>query len=209
MANAGLQYTAQFNRAGFVNVLFGQSYQLFGTNSFAVGDVTNTGLNSGLETTRSDYVARLSYQPGSTYTFSTRFRFDEQTFAVRRFELEGRAYFGRWNFTALYGNYDAQPQLGFLKRRQGVLGLGQVKLTQNWALLGGMRYDVDADKIDQTRLGVGYIDDCLILAVNYITNYAYSGNPTTVHQITLQMSLRTLGTTSSTPATSSQTLTGQ
>ena len=49
-ANVGLQYTAQFNRGGFVNVLFGQSYQLFGTNSFAVGDVTNTGLGSGLDT---------------------------------------------------------------------------------------------------------------------------------------------------------------
>ena len=49
-ANVGLQYTAQFNRAGFVNVMFGQSYQLFGTNSFAVGDVTNTGLGTGLDT---------------------------------------------------------------------------------------------------------------------------------------------------------------
>jgi LPS-assembly protein len=207
--NAGMQYTVQFNKAGFVNMLFGQSYQLFGTNSFAVGDITNTGVNTGLETARSDYVARLSYQPNGTYTFSTRFRFDEQTFAVRRFELEARTNFGRWNFTALYGNYDAQPQLGFLTRRQGILGIGQVKLTQNWALLGGLRYDLDADKIDQTRLGVGYIDDCLILAVNYITNYAYSGNPTTVHQVTLQMTLRTLGGPSSSQALSSQSLAGQ
>ena len=29
-ANVGVQYTAQFNRGGYVNVLFGQSYQLFG-----------------------------------------------------------------------------------------------------------------------------------------------------------------------------------
>ena len=64
-ANAGVQYTGQFNQGGFVNVLFGQSYQLFGANSFAVGDTTNTGLDSGLDTTRSDYVARVSYQPDS------------------------------------------------------------------------------------------------------------------------------------------------
>ncbi|MGC1327699.1 MAG: LPS assembly protein LptD, partial [Xanthobacteraceae bacterium] len=31
-ANVGIQYTAQINRAGSVNVLFGQSYQLFGQN---------------------------------------------------------------------------------------------------------------------------------------------------------------------------------
>ena len=57
-ANVGAQYTAQFNQGGTVNVLFGQSYQLFGVNSYAVTDLTNTGLNSGLDTTRSDYVAR-------------------------------------------------------------------------------------------------------------------------------------------------------
>ena len=33
--NAGLQYTAQVNGAGSLNALFGQSYQLFGQNSFA------------------------------------------------------------------------------------------------------------------------------------------------------------------------------
>src|ERR1700676_4630941 len=37
-ANAGLQYTAQFNRGGYVSAMFGQSYQLFGVNSFAVAD---------------------------------------------------------------------------------------------------------------------------------------------------------------------------
>ena len=53
-----MQYTAQFNHGGFVNALFGQSYSLFGQNSFAQGGTTNTGLDSGLDTTRSDYVAR-------------------------------------------------------------------------------------------------------------------------------------------------------
>ena len=38
-ANVGVQATTQFDRGGSVNVLFGQSYQLFGLNSFAVADV--------------------------------------------------------------------------------------------------------------------------------------------------------------------------
>ena len=63
-ANVGFQYTAQFNRGGSVNALFGQSYQLFGANSFAVGDTTNTGLGSGLDTNRSDYVARAVLSAG-------------------------------------------------------------------------------------------------------------------------------------------------
>jgi LPS-assembly protein len=196
-ANYGVQYTAQFNQGGFVNALFGQSYSLFGQNSFAQGGITNTGLDSGLDTTRSDYVSRLSYQPNSTYTFTSRFRFDNDSFTMRRMELEASAKFDRWNVSMLYGDYAAQPELGFLDRRQGVLGSASVKLDANWVLLGAARYDINANKFDQYRAGIGYVDDCLILALNYITNYNYgSGTPTLDHQIMLQLSLRTLGGTS-------------
>ena len=194
-ANYGAQYTAQFNQGGFVNVLFGQSYQLFGVNSFAQGGTTNTGLGSGLDTQRSDYVARLSYQPNSIYTFTSRFRFDNDDFTMKRMELEARAKYERWALTLLYGDYAAQPELGFLDRRQGVLGVGSFKLDANWVLLTGARYDLNAEKFDQTRIGLGYVDDCLILALNYITNYTYSGNVSNNHSIMLQLTLRTLGGT--------------
>jgi LPS-assembly protein len=73
-----------------VNFLFGQSYQLFGQNSFAIGGPTNTGLQTGLDTNVSDYVARASYQPNSTFTFTSRFRFGESDFTLQRTELERR-----------------------------------------------------------------------------------------------------------------------
>src|SRR5262245_25690987 len=84
-ANVGGQYTAQFNQGGSVNMLFGQSYQLVGLNSYAVADLTNTGLASGLDTARSDYVARLAYQPNSIYSVVSRFRFAETDFSMQRF----------------------------------------------------------------------------------------------------------------------------
>jgi LPS-assembly protein len=195
-ANVGVQYTAQFNRGGSVNAMFGQSYQLFGTNSFAVTDSTNTGVSSGLDTNRSDYVARIAFQPDRIYTFSTRYRFDRDTFDLRRFEVEGRANLDRWSIGVLYGIYDAQPKLGFLERREGILGSAWLKLTENWAATAAARYDIDAGKFDQFHAGVGYIDDCFIIALNYIANYTYSGNPTQDHRVFLQLSLRTLGTTS-------------
>ena len=190
--NAGVQYTAQFNRGGNVNLLFGESYQLFGLNSFAVGGLTNTGIDSGLDTTRSDYVARASYQPNSTYMFTSRFRFDESTFEVKRMELETSANFGRWNTTLMYGDYAAQPALG-LDERQGILANGRFKLNENWVLLGGALYDLRAEKFSQTQIGLGYIDDCLILALNYMTSYSYSGSTAANSTIFLQLSLRTLG----------------
>ncbi len=195
-ANYGVTYTAQFNQGGFFNALFGQSYQIFGQNSFAQGGLTNTGIGSGLDTTKSDYVARFSYQPDSIWTFTSRFRFDNDQMTVRRTELEARGSFNRFAFSVLYGDYAAQPELGFLNRRQGILGTGQVKLDANWVLLGGARYDIYAGSFDQTRLGLGYVDDCMIFALNYITNYTYSGNPGINHTIMLQMTLRTLGGTS-------------
>src|SRR6476659_6933416 len=195
-ANYGMQYTAQFNQGGFVNALFGQSYNMFGQNSFALGGTTNTGLDSGLDTTRSDYVARLSYQPNNLYMFTSRFRFDNDTFTPQRIELEARANFDRWSGSVLYGDYAAQPALGIFERQQGVLGTGQIKLDANWVLLGAARCAINAGKFDQPRLGLGYVDDCVILGLNYVTNYTYSGNVQANHTVMLQLNLRTLGGTS-------------
>jgi LPS-assembly protein len=194
-ANVALQYTAQFNRGGYVNALFGQSYQLFGLNSFAVPDATNTGLQSGLDTSASDYVARFTFQPASTYAFMSRFRLDERSWDVHTMELESRVNFERWSMSVIYGNYDAQPDIGILTRRQAALTSGSVKLTQNWSLAGGLRYDFETEKVNQTTLGLGYIDDCFAVRVTYATNYGYTLNPQPIHTVLLTVSLRTLGTT--------------
>jgi LPS-assembly protein len=193
--NAGMQYTAQFNGAGSLNALFGQSYQLYGVNSFSVADATNTGLDSGLNTNISDYVGRISYQPNSTYMILARARFDEQTLAMERFEVETRANFDRWGVYFLYGDYAAQPDLGFLTRREGFLSGASYKLTSNWVVLGSAGYDLIAHQFNETRLGIGYVDDCLMLAVNYITGYAYNGTATPVQNtgVSFELSLRTLG----------------
>ncbi len=196
-ANVGIQYTAQFNGAGHVNMLFGQSYQLFGTNSFATGDATNTGIDSGLDTTRSDYVARVSYQPNSIYQFTSRFRFDENDLSLKRLEVEASALFDRWRYSILYGDYAAQPELGFLTRRDGVLVSTSYKINPNWVVSTALRYDIEAGKFDQTRIGIGYIDDCYMLNLTYIGDFTYSGNVQANNTVMLQMSLRTLGGTGS------------
>jgi LPS-assembly protein len=197
-ANVGVQATTQFDRGGAVNVLVGQSYQLFGLNSFAVADVTNTGVDSGLQNARSDYVARINYSPNSTYTFSVRTRLDEATLSVNRFEAEARANFDRWSVSLLYGNYGAQPDLGFLTRREGILGSGSLKVAANWVVTGAARLDLETNKINQYVVGAGYVDDCFVLAANYVTsfNYATPTSPAVLaHAFMLQLGLRTLGTT--------------
>jgi LPS-assembly protein len=202
-ANYGLEYTTQFNQGGTIDALFGQSYQMFGVNSFAVSDVTHVGLDSGLDTRLSDYVARLSYQPDKTFKFIARFRFGEQNFDVERAEFEGSANFDRWSVSVLYGDYAAQPDIGFLTRREGVLGTTSFKVTPNWSLNAAARYDVGNAQFDMYQLGLGYVDECVALTLNYISNFAYgysvtgyTGGPllvSTNNMVMLQFSLRTLG----------------
>jgi LPS-assembly protein len=198
-ANVGVQATTQFDRGGSVKVLFGQSYQLFGLNSFAVADSTNTGVDSGLATSRSDYVASVAYSPNRTYTVSTRARIDEATGNVSRFEAEGRASFDRWSVSLMYGNYAPQAELGYLTRREGLLGSGSIKLASNWVVTGGARWDLEANKINQYTVGAGYVDDCFVLGVNYVTSYNYVTNlstpPVLSHSVMFQIGLRTLGNT--------------
>jgi LPS-assembly protein len=200
-ANAGVQSTMQFDRGGTVTAVFGQSYQLFGLNSFAVADATNTGIDSGLDKRASDYVASLAYSPNRTYTFSVRSRFDEATGSANRLEAEGRATFDRWSISVLYGDYAPQPELGYLTRREGILTSGSVKVAANWVVTGAARWDLVANQINQYVIGAGYVDDCFVLAANYVTSYTYAAGttpPVLSHAFMLQIGLRTIAQSATT-----------
>ncbi|HVV81131.1 MAG TPA: LPS-assembly protein LptD [Pseudolabrys sp.] len=212
-ANVGLQYTAQFNQGGNFNALFGQSYQLFGKNSYAQQSATNTGLDSGLEHTVSDYVARFQFQPNKTYAVTTRFRFDHNDMSVQRFEIEGRANYDRWTASLLYGRYAAQPDIGIPTRQEGILGSVSYKIDANWVVYGNALYGLETFKSDSsgnlvpdtnphwqfTRagLGIGYVDDCFTLSLNYLYGYSYDvvtgGTPKVDNRIMFQLGLRTIG----------------
>jgi len=160
--------------------------------------VTNTALDSGLDKPVSDYVASINYSPNRTYTFSTRARFDELTGSVERFEAEGRANYDRFSIGLLYGDYAAQPDIGYLTRREGVLASGSVKLAANWVMTGAARWDLVLNEINQYAVGAGYVDDCFIFAVNYVTSYQYAtatSPPILNHTFLLQLGLRTLANT--------------
>jgi LPS-assembly protein len=69
-------------------------------------------------------------------------------------------------------------------------------VASNWVVSGGARWDLATNQINQYTVGAGYVDDCFVLALNYITayNYAYStATPTLNHTVMLQLGLRTIG----------------
>jgi LPS-assembly protein len=101
----------------------------------------------------------------------------------------------------MYGDYAAQPDLGYLTRREGLLGSASLKVATNWVVTGAARWDVVANNINQYIIGAGYVDDCFVLAANYVTSYSYAAGtapPVLGHAFMLQIGLRTLATTAAT-----------
>ena len=48
-------------------------------------------------------------------------------FTPQRLEFEARANFDRWTVQLMYGDYAAQPEIGFLNRREEILTGASVK----------------------------------------------------------------------------------
>lgn len=213
--NYGAQYTISTDHGAYANMLIGQSRHIAGQNSYSRGDLANTGLDSGLETRRSDYVARFQLNTGSGYTFTARGRFDEEDLDLRRIEVGGAATFGRLNTNIIYARYEAQPNLGFDKRREGILSSARLAVTDNWYLTGNVLLDLDeyltarqrwlSDPINnkkpdrfqvaQMGLGIGYEDECTTLQVVYSSTFKDSATGTRQRDQTvmLRLELRTLG----------------
>jgi LPS-assembly protein len=115
---------------------------------------------------------------------------------VQRFEAEARANYNRWSVSLLYGDYAPQPELGYLTRREGLLASGSVKIATNWQATGAVRWDLVANQINQYVVGAGYVDDCFVLAANYVRSYSYGvgGAPPVLNNAyMLQIGLRTIG----------------
>ncbi|WP_441998156.1 LPS-assembly protein LptD [Microvirga sp. 2TAF3] len=195
-ANVGLQYTVTGANDFYANILFGQSYQVAGQNSFAKPDLVNTGLNSGLDSKVSDYVGRFQLSPNKNFSFVTRGRFDKDDFGLNRLEAGLTANFNPYiPFSAgiTYARYAAQPEIGFAHRREGILTSGTWNLTPNWYVTGSVLLDLDRYLlardtfaaqfavnpatavynrqnplyVSSMSLGLGYVDECTTFSVNY------------------------------------------
>ena len=68
-------------------------------------------------------------------------------------------------------------------------------------MTGAARWDLEANKINQYVIGAGYVDDCFVLAANYVTSYSYSAGTTPAvlgHAFMLQLGLRTIANSAAT-----------
>ena len=198
-ANVGAQYTTTFANGAYANLLVGQSYHLAGRNSFEAGrvysDLINTGLDSGLDKNRSDYVTRFAFTPNKQLNFVARGRFDDATLKLKRLEFSSTVVTGSLTTNIVYARQDAQPDLGFVRRREGLAVSNTVSLPNNWYVSGSVLLDLDRYIYDRdlyavsapgtlpnynrslfrpASLGVaiGYADECTKFSINYSRSIA-------------------------------------
>ncbi len=196
-ANVGVQYSISAENGAYANILLGQSFQIAGRNSYNTADLTNTGLNSGLDTGNSDYVGRAQFSPNQNFSFITRGRFDQDNFALKRFET---GIFANFNpvlpisASMMFATYAAQEEIGFGYRRTGIQGSVNWRVHPNWYVSGSAVLDLDRRArdealyeamssvspdlatynrrsrvaIDSLSLGFGYSDECTDFSINYI-----------------------------------------
>ena len=210
-ANLGAQYTAAFTNGGYANVMAGQSFQLAGRNSYARPDAANVGISSGLDSARSDYVARTIIAPWSNVSFIAKGRFDESNFTMRRLDLAMNAKIFDIDTSLQYARYSAQPALGYDKRREGLSAMAKYKFLENYSVEGNVVFDLSRHlynglttahvgpfSVAGLGVGVGYEDTCTTFNIKYNATYrdnATNSTRTRSQSVLFELKLRTLGDT--------------
>jgi LPS-assembly protein len=182
-ANVGLQYSFQLNSGGHIRLLAGQSFHIAGRNNYAdpIGneptiDITDPNRNishtgdSGLASTRSDYVIGSYFAPNSNWRFVGQARFDEQDFNLKRTDFYATATYGPFVAQASYSFTAANSSVDSSSEQQDVVGSLWIQMSENWSVGGMMRYDIDERDIRQDAVALRYSDDCYVFTVTYLDN---------------------------------------
>jgi LPS-assembly protein len=195
-ANVGLRYTAQLPSGAYARAVFGESYQLAGQNPFDE--------NSGLGTTSSDYVSGLYLQAAKYLSLTGQARFNQETFDLMRTDLGSTANVGPVDLMLNYAEVAPDAVTPDVitpttkndnqDRRQEILGKGTLNLTDTWALLGALRYDLQNEQTISDGIGLQYKDDCLTLAVTYEQTNIKDQDIQPEQRVMVNLALKYLGT---------------
>jgi len=194
-ANIGFRYAANFNNGASINIAAGQSFHLHGQNSFAERDLVNAGLESGLETDKSDYVASMDINSGKGLTLGLSGRFDEKTAELRRGEVGLRYVDKNLALSSSYIFTDAQPNYGFADDRHEVRGSANVKVGEFVRLFGNASFDIENDQMFSHGFGIAYDDSCFSLAVAYSQSDDRYTGAAIEQAVTFRVGFRTIGET--------------
>ena len=213
-ANYGFQYVDNLPSGGHFNVVAGQSVQLSGQNSYTLADAANTGLESGLDKTWSNFVAGETLQLTSApLTLGLKQQFDSENLGLTRFDAIISGRWGGFEGSFDYANYAAQPLLGWAFPREGLISKAKYKFANGVTVVAGLTLDMSRHYYDsnygslfyptQYNVGVGYeANNCTTINIAYNSTLSVPlsttpGVPAAPalrdQSLLFQISLRTLG----------------
>jgi LPS-assembly protein len=186
-ANAALRYTAQLPSGAYARAVVGQSYLLGGDNNYS--------LDSGLGTTDSDYVAGLYLQAATFIGVVAQARFDQETLDVKRTTLGSQGAIGPVGYEINYAQTAPQNDVDFSSTefREEIVGKGALALTNTWALLGAIRYDLENGRPITDGLGIRYRDDCFSASVLFEQSNITDETIQPETRVTVNFALKYLG----------------
>ena len=196
--NAGLQYTFQANNGGYARFLAGQSFHLSGDNVYANPGRDDAGNfvyspTSGLETSRSDYVLGAYVAPTDSFRLISQSRFNESDLALRREDVGAQVTYGPFMVSTTYAYAAEDPELGVKTSQQDIYTTALVRLTDNWSIGGGVRYDIDESRTLQDSFQLKYADECFVLTATYSELYYNSATIDDDRTLLLRFELKHLG----------------
>jgi len=163
-ANAGLQYIAQFNRGG--NLTCCSASPTSYSASTRSRPATSPTPASAAVWTRANRTTSRASRSSRTRSTPSR-RGSASTRAISRCNA-WRSRRGPRSTAGTPPSSTASTQRsrssGSWRGATAILTSGAYKVSENWVVNGGVRYDIQAGKLSQTRLGIGYIDDCFIMS---------------------------------------------
>lgn len=192
-ANVGWRYTGSFDNGYKLQHIFGQSYQLAGRNSFATPDLAGVGADSGLETTRSDYVTMFGLTTPQGISLSTSYRFDEKNFAFRRGDTSVGYANDIFQTNLIYTHITAQPQYGFTSDQDEIQTRAQIKFKEYWSVFGTVSYDINNSQVTRQGVGLSYEDECTIFSVSFLNKKDTTNQSASNWSVGARLTFRTLG----------------
>ena len=197
--NAGFGYTAQLASGGYARAVFGQSYQIAGDNEFDNAFYQN----SGLSTSNSDYVTGVYVQTVSGFAFTGQARFDQDNFDMVRTDLGSSLNYGPVQASVNYAKVpgtietsDITPNLTNVVNAddsEEILLAGALAITDEWWLLGNLRYDISGNQTITDGLGLRWQDDCFKLDVTYQRSFIKDQDIEPDERFVFSFALKNLG----------------
>ena len=197
-ANVGVQYTFQSNNGGYARFLAGQSFHLAGDNVYK-GPGLDTDGNpiyspaSGLETDRSDYVLGAYIAPTESFRLIAQTRFDEDDLSIKREDLGAQLSYGPLAASVSYAYTAGDPLINGSEEQQDILASAMLRLTDNWSIGAGFRYDITDSELRQDSIQLKYADECFVLTATYQELYYQSATIDDDRTLMLRFELKHLG----------------